>query len=31
LWIPYSCMTIGMALLAVQIGLQVARGPVRRA
>jgi TRAP-type C4-dicarboxylate transport system permease small subunit len=30
LWIPYSCMTIGMALLALQILLQVLRGPVRR-
>ena len=23
LWIPYSCMTVGMALLALQLGLQV--------
>jgi TRAP-type C4-dicarboxylate transport system permease small subunit len=30
LWIPYGSMTAGMALLAVQLLLQVLRGPVRR-
>jgi TRAP-type C4-dicarboxylate transport system permease small subunit len=30
LWIPYACMTFGMALLAVQILLQVLAGPHRR-
>jgi TRAP-type C4-dicarboxylate transport system permease small subunit len=30
LWIPYGSMTGGMALLSVQLLLQVLRGPVRR-
>lgn len=30
LWIPYGSMTVGMALLAVQLLLQVLRGPVCR-
>jgi TRAP-type C4-dicarboxylate transport system permease small subunit len=30
LWIPYSCMTFGMALLALQIALQVLAGPRKR-
>ncbi len=29
LWIPYGSMTVGMALLALQLLLQVLRGPVR--
>lgn len=29
LWIPYGCMTAGMALLAVQIAVQVLAGPHR--
>lgn len=28
LWIPYSCMTFGMALLAVQLAVQVLAGPL---
>jgi TRAP-type C4-dicarboxylate transport system permease small subunit len=27
LWIPYSCMTIGMALLSVQLAIQAIAGP----
>ncbi len=27
LWIPYGCMTVGMALLALQLLLQVLSGP----
>jgi TRAP-type C4-dicarboxylate transport system permease small subunit len=27
LWIPYSCMTIGMALLSLQLAIQVIGGP----
>ncbi len=30
LWIPYGCMTLGMALLAAQQALQVLGGPRRR-
>ncbi len=30
LWIPYSCMTIGMAMLALQQALQFLAGPSRR-
>jgi TRAP-type C4-dicarboxylate transport system permease small subunit len=30
LWIPYACMTVGMALLALQQALQVLAGPARR-
>jgi TRAP-type C4-dicarboxylate transport system permease small subunit len=31
LWIPYSCMTAGMALLSLQLALQTLAGPGRRA
>ncbi len=31
LWIPYGCMTAGMALLTAQLLLQALRGPVKRA
>jgi hypothetical protein len=31
LWIPYSCMTAGMALLTVQIVLQILGGRLERA
>lgn len=30
LWVPYGCMTVGMAVLALQLAMQALRGPVRR-
>jgi hypothetical protein len=31
LWVPYGCMTVGMALLSVQLLLQVLSGMARTA